>query len=183
MLCGRWIIRNCSGIKWFFFLFFIHITQIHVRNTWCIKIMDIDFFINVSYSYVVSADACDWAQVHLQTDMQFGLVSFGDSVEPCSFSLCFVITADPSNIRNPTSSPFSFKEVLFELIRMAANYVVLVFVAITLTESGHTTSAICSSFLYRFSPLVHHCGWTTKESRFDSCLRQDIFLFFSKHPS
>jgi len=61
---------------------------------------------------------------------------------------------------------------------MAANYVVLVFVAITLTESGHTTSAICSSFLYRFSPLVHHCGWTTKESRFDSCLREDIFRFF-----
>jgi hypothetical protein len=110
--------------------------------------------------------------------MQFSLVVFCDRVEPCSFSLCFVITADPSNIRNPTSSPFPLKEVLFELIRMAANYVVSVFVAITLTESGQTTSGICSSFLYRFSHLVHHCGWTTKETRFDSCFRQDIFLFF-----
>jgi len=61
---------------------------------------------------------------------------------------------------------------------MAANYVVSVFLTITLTESGQTMSGICSSFLYRFSPLLHHCGWTTKESRFDSCLRQDIFLFF-----
>jgi len=52
-----------------------------------------------------------------------------------------------SNVGNPTSSPFPLKEVLFELIRMAANCVVSVFVAITLTESGQTTSGICSSFL------------------------------------
>jgi len=57
---------------------------------------------------------------------------------------------------------------------MATNYVVSVFAAITLTESRQTTSGICSSFFYRFSPLVPHCGWTTNESRFDSSLRQDI---------